>query len=241
MSRLLAFDTSTETLAVALRAGGVDRRHLGPGGVTASALFLPAIKRLLDDAGIAFAALDAIAFGRGPGAFTGLRTSCAVAQGLGLGLGLPLLALDSLLVVAEDARLQAAPAAAEFEVGVAMDARMSEAYAGRYRWRGGRWQVVTAPALYTLEALTMTWAEPPPWLAGSALNAFGDRLGLPASLPRIADERDRAAALIALAQQGFDAGEAVDAADALPLYLRDKVALTTLEREAAREMSAARQ
>jgi len=231
---LLAFDTSTETLAVALRAGGADHLRLLPGGAAASASLLPAVHGLLGHAAIDWDALDAIAFGRGPGAFTGLRTSCAVAQGLGFGLGRPLLPIDSLLVVAEDARRQAAPDAPEFEVGVAMDARINEAYAGRYRWHGGAWQVLGVPALYTLPALAAAWAEPPRWLAGSALTAFGDRLGLPAALPRVAAERDRPGALLALAGQAFAAGLGVDAALALPLYLRDKVALTTAEREAAK-------
>ena len=233
MSRcLLAFDTSTERMTVALRVQGVDHLHDAPGGAAASAALLPAIHRLLDTAGTTLGALDAIAFGRGPGAFTGLRTSCAVAQGLGFGLGRPLLSIDSLLLAAEDARRQAAPRAAEFEVGVAMDARMDEAYAGRYRWRGGRWQVLEAPALYTLPALAAAWADAPPWLAGSALAAFGDRLPLAPAVPRLPRERDRAAALLALAQQAFDDGATLDAAQALPTYLRDKVALTTREREA---------
>jgi len=231
---LLAFDTSTELLAVALHAQGRERTLQMPGGAAASGALLPAIHRLLDDAGIGLGALDAIAFGRGPGAFTGLRTSCAVAQGLALGLGRPVLPIDSLLVVAEDARRQAAPQAGAFDVGVAMDARMNEAYAARYRWDAGRWQVVSPPALYTLPALAAAWTEAPRWLAGSAFAAFGERLALAPELPRLGVERDRAAALIALARAAHAAGEAVDAALALPLYLRDKVALTTREREALR-------
>jgi len=235
---LLAFDTSTEWVALALRARGSDRTRLVPGGAQASATLLPAVRALLDDAGIGFAALDAIAFGRGPGAFTGLRTSCAVAQGLGFGLGRPLLPLDSLLVVAEDARRQVAAGVGTFEVGVAMDARMSEVYAGRYRWRDGRWQVLQAPALYTLPAIAAAWAEAPPWVAGSALAAFGDRLALPAGLRHVEAEHDRASALLALAKRAWEAGDPIDAAAALPLYLRDKVALTTSEREAVREAKA---
>lgn len=232
-ANLLAFDTSTETLAVTLRSQGRQRHLSAPGGAAASATLLPAIGTLLGEAGIGFADLDAIGFGRGPGAFTGLRTSCAVAQGLGLGLGLRLLPLDSLLVVAEDARRQA-DAADGFEIGVVMDARIDEVYAGRYRWIDGRWQVLVAPALYTLQALPLAWPVAPEVVAGSALAAFGARLGLAGAATRIASERDRAAALAALALRAFEAGESVDAAQALPLYLRDKVALTTAEREAAR-------
>lgn len=230
--KLLAFDTSTERLAVGLVAGGVARTRNEAGGALASTALLPAVQALMAEAGLRFADLDAIAFGGGPGAFTGLRTACSVAQGLGLGAGRPLLALDSLLVVAEDACPDAPDGT---EVGVAMDARMDEVYAGRYRRQGGRWQVRAAPALYTLPALAAAWADmPPPLVAGSALAAFGARLALPAAAGRKAQEGDRAAALLRLAAQAFAAGEAVDAAAALPLYLRDKVALTTEERAAAR-------
>ncbi len=230
---LLAFDTSTEALAVGLLAAGRLHKRLGAGGAQASAALLPAVRALLAEAGLRLADLDAIAFGRGPGAFTGLRTSCSVAQGLGLGCGLPLLPLDSLLVVAEDARTTLA-ADEGFEIGIAMDARMDEVYAGRYRRQGGRWQVLAAPALYTLPALAVAWQDAPPVAAGSALAAFGDRLPLAAATRRVAQETDRAGALLRLAAEAFAAGEAVDAAAALPLYLRDKVALTTEERAAAR-------
>lgn len=231
-ARLLAFDTSTEAMAVAVRGPGGDVGRLLPGGASASAGLLPAIHALLAEAGLELADIDAIAFGQGPGAFTGLRTSCAVAQGLGFGLGRPLLALDSLLLVAEDARLQVAAEAGSFEVGVAMDARMDEVYAGRYRWEGRQWLGVMPPALCTLPALAAAWNPAPDWVAGSALAAFGARLGLPADQRSVAQERDRPAALLRLAQAMFEAGRGIAAADALPLYLRDKVALTTGEREA---------
>jgi tRNA threonylcarbamoyladenosine biosynthesis protein TsaB len=231
-ARLLAFDTSTESMAVAVRGSGGDYGTLLPGGARASAGLLPAIYDLLAQAGLQLSDIDAIAFGQGPGAFTGLRTSCAVAQGLGFGLDRPLLALDSLLLVAEDARLQVASEAASFEVGVAMDARMDEVYACRYRWERQCWHRLNQPALYTLPALARAWNPAPDWVAGSALNAFGTRLDLPADQLGVAHELDRPAALLRLAQAMFDAGLAIAAADALPLYLRDKVALTTRERDA---------
>ncbi len=230
---LLAFDTSTEVFAIGLLARGQVFTRCGAGGANASAALLPAVRSLLDEAGLHFTELDAIGFGRGPGAFTGLRTSCSVAQGLGLGSGRPLLPLDSLLVVAEGAR-EALSAAEGFEIGIAMDARMDEVYAGRYRWRNGLWQVLEAPALYTLPALAAAWAAAPPAVAGSALAAFGERLPLPPTTLRLPQEIDRPGALLRLAAQAFAAGQAVDAAAALPLYLRDKVALTTEERAAAR-------
>ncbi|MBK6789559.1 MAG: tRNA (adenosine(37)-N6)-threonylcarbamoyltransferase complex dimerization subunit type 1 TsaB [Rubrivivax sp.] len=238
---LLAFDTSTEHLALALQGrDGAGFTRLAAGGAAASAALLPQVHGLLAQARLTLADLDAVAFGRGPGAFTGLRTACAVAQGLGLGLARPLLPIDSLLIVAEDARAKAAPDAAAFEVGVAMDARMDEVYAARYRWQGGHWQVLQAPALCSLPALAEAWAGAEGQaVAGSALAAFGPRLGLPDGGLRIEAERDRAGALLRLAVQAARAGQGVDAAEALPLYLRDKVALTSAEREAVRSAATA--
>lgn len=237
---VLAFDTSTERLAAALHAPGGPYLVDAAGGAVASATLLPHLHSLLARAGCVLADVDAIAFGRGPGAFTGLRTACAVAQGLGFGLARPLLPIDSLLVVAEEARLQLAPRPGATDFGVAMDARMDEAYAGAYRWQDGRWQILQAPALYTLPALAEAWAGGGVLtLAGSALAAFGDRLALPAAWPRVSAEQGRAAALLRLAVAAVRAGEGIDAAAALPLYLRDKVALTTREREAARAAAAA--
>src|SRR5262245_47658224 len=117
---------------------------------------------MLDEAGCTLRQLDAIAFGRGPGAFTGLRAACAVAPGLAFGAGKPVLSLDSLMLVAQDA-----PCA---QCWVAMDARMDEIYAAHYRFDGARWHTLSAPALYTLEALNAQWrAAPPAAVAGSAL------------------------------------------------------------------------
>ncbi|RZL04754.1 MAG: tRNA (adenosine(37)-N6)-threonylcarbamoyltransferase complex dimerization subunit type 1 TsaB, partial [Rubrivivax sp.] len=101
---LLAFDTSTSELSVAVTARGQVWEHTGPGGAQASSTLIPTVQALLRDAGVTLAELDAIAFGRGPGSFTGLRTACAVAQGLGFGADVPLLPVDTLLAVAEDAR-----------------------------------------------------------------------------------------------------------------------------------------
>ena len=100
---LLALDTATEHLHIALVAGAADgavRTRALPGGAQASAGLLPALQALLDDAGLRWADVDAIAFGSGPGAFTGLRTACSVTQGLALGLGCPVIALDTLMAVA---------------------------------------------------------------------------------------------------------------------------------------------
>lgn len=236
--RLLAFDTATEQLALALHADG-RRWHLSAaGGAAASATLLPQVQGMLTEAGLAMADLQAIAFGCGPGAFTGLRTACAVAQGLAFGLGLPVLAIDSLLIVAEDARLQVTPGADRFDIGVAMDARMGEAYAAAYRWQSGAWTTLRAPALLTPAALRVSWAALDlQAVAGSAWAALAATLPAPEQALLLPRENDRAAALLRLALAAAAAGTGRDAAQALPLYLRDKVALTTAEREAARAVA----
>ena len=225
---LLAFDTSTEVMSLALvRGDALLAAREAQGGAQSSARLIPELLQMLDGAGCGLKQLDAIAFGRGPGAFTGLRTACSVAQGLAFGAGKPVLPLDSLMLVAQDAQCA--------QCWVAMDARMDEVYAGSYALEGTRWRVLSEPALYTLEALNARWqAEPPAAVAGSALNAFGERLALGDAVQRVPQARLRAQALAELARQAWAAGEAIDASQALPLYLRDKVALTTAEREAAR-------
>ncbi len=168
---LLAFDTSTELLSVALWHQGQSCTHAGAGGAQASATLIPAAQALLAAAGIGFAQLGAIVFGRGPGSFTGLRTACAVAQGLAYGAtpaGLPVLPVDTLLAVAEDARHRHG---AE-RVVAALDARMDEVYACacRYDAQRARWHMDGALAVLAPEAVRVPagWA-----LAGNARAAYG--------------------------------------------------------------------
>jgi tRNA threonylcarbamoyladenosine biosynthesis protein TsaB len=229
MATLLAFDTSTESMALALQSPSGVSVWNGEGGARASATLLPQVCALLSEHALGVAGLDAIAFGAGPGAFTGLRTACAVAQGLAFGADRPVLPIDSLLIVAEDARSQQG-ADTTLEVGVAMDARMGELYAARYRWSGGRWQVVCAPMLCDPDALAGEWrGHMPAIVAGTGLPLLPASVR-DAAMATFAQTADRARALLSLAQQRHEDGAAVDAALALPLYLRDKVALTTRER-----------
>jgi tRNA threonylcarbamoyladenosine biosynthesis protein TsaB len=237
---LLALDTAIEQMSVAVIVGERDFCVQEAGGARASQRLLPLVFELLQSAGLQAAQLDAVAFGRGPGAFTGLRTATSVAQGLALGIGCPVLPLDSLMIVAEDARERHGAS----ELWVVMDARMDEVYAGAYRCEHERWQVKHKPALFTLPTLHALWqADAPQAVAGSALAAFGERLlcGGSQRIDEASTDRanvepraGRASALARLARAAWLHEEAIDAAQALPLYLRDKVALTTAERVAAR-------
>lgn len=223
---LLAFDTSTETLSIAVRAGAAGPlfEHAGPGGAQASAALIPAIQDLLARAGLRLAQLDAIAFGRGPGSFTGLRTATAVAQGLGFGSGVPVLPIDTLLAVAEEAHGRCGAQ----RVVALLDARMDEVYAAAYERGDGGWTQRRAPALLRPEAVE----APAGWtLAGNAVELHAARL--PAGMPRCA-VLPTARALLRLAPAALADGTVHEAARALPLYVRDKVAQTTEERAADR-------
>jgi tRNA threonylcarbamoyladenosine biosynthesis protein TsaB len=224
--KLLAFDTSTETLSIALCAGtgAPVLEYSGSGGAHASATLIPAIEALLQQAGLGLADLDAIVFGRGPGSFTGLRTAAAVAQGLGFGAGLPVLPVDTLLAVAEEAHAQCGAA----RIVALLDARMGEVYFAAYEREGVRWRTVQSPALGRPEDVPV----PAGWtLAGNAHALHPGRL--PDHAPQVA-ALPTARALLRLAP-GLLAESATHlAADALPLYIRDKVAQTTEERAADR-------
>lgn len=225
---LLAFDTSTDTLSIAVQRGDAVWQHTGAGGAQASAALIPAIQRLLAEAGLGFDTLDAIVFGRGPGSFTGLRTACAVAQGLAFGArngqGTPVLPVDTLLAVAEEARHQHGCT----QVLATLDARMDEVYSARYQWHDGIWQGDDDFGLCAPEAVQVPagWA-----VAGNAHAVYGPRLA-PGALHRHA--LPTATALLRLAPGLIAAGLAVPAAEALPRYVRDKVAKTTAERAAER-------
>lgn len=240
---LLALDTSTEYCSVALLcAPGADTgaaapeprvwtRHEATGAVSSTRL-LPAVGELLEEAGLVLADCDAIAFGAGPGSFTGLRTATGVAQGLAFGLCVPVVPVGTLLVCAESARMHD-PAATR--VLAALDARMDEIYWADYAWDAlaGDWQTLRDASLDAPDGLVAP--DEPFTLAGNAAAAFGERLGV-ASRARIVD-RDalpHALPLAFAALRAFRAGRMVPADQAAPEYVRDKVAQTTAERLAAR-------
>lgn len=234
---LLAFDTSTDTLSIAVQRGDAVWQHTGAGGAQASAALIPAIQRLLAEAGLGFDTLDAIVFGRGPGSFTGLRTACAVAQGLAFGArsgqGTPVVPVDTLLAVAEEARQQHGCT----QVLAVLDARMNEVYSAHCTWQEAtrQWSTDADFGLCAPEALTLTDAAL--WtVAGNAQAAYGERL-LPQA--RHVPALPTATALLRLAPALLAAGAAVPASEALPRYIRDKVAQTTAEREALRAQAAA--
>ena len=249
LRRVLALDTSTERLSVALGepgTGGALWVHEGVGGAQASATLLPVIQSLLQQAGWRLAELDAIAFGCGPGSFTGLRTAAAVVQGLAVAArpgGLPVLPFNTLLLVAEEARWQLAGRAQPLPARITalLDARMDEMYVAHVGLADDAPPVLSgAPWLSAPEALQLAdgWPESgsgeAPLLAGNALAVYGERLGAAwQACPQVL-AWPTATAMLRLAPTAWAAGAAVSAAAAQPLYVRDKVAQTTEERERAK-------
>lgn len=239
---LLALETSTEFCSVALLISdasapmgtGTERlwvRHEQTGAVSSTRV-LPAVRELLDEAGLALSQCDAVAFGAGPGSFTGLRTATGVAQGLAFGLDLPVVPVSTLLICAESARLRDPSITRVLAV---LDARMDEVYWADYAWdaESGDWQTLAPPSLGSPE--TLVAPDVPFALAGNAAEAFGARLAV-AERAAVVDREalPHAQPLALAALRAYRAGRTVAADHAAPEYVRDKVAQTTAERLAER-------
>lgn len=217
--KILAFDTSTDACTVAVKLDGRVCEHFELGRRHAERL-LVLIDKVLAEAGVALGDLDAIAFGRGPGSFTGLRISAGVAQGLAFGADLPVVPVSSLAALAQSVD---AP-----KVLAAFDARMQQVYWGAYV-RGARGLVelqgeerVVAPSAVPLPA-SGGWVG-----AGSGWDQYTEALSarLDERLDRwYPDCYPRARGVAELGAADFEAGKAVPAEQALPVYMRDDVAV----------------
>jgi tRNA threonylcarbamoyladenosine biosynthesis protein TsaB len=222
MPNILAIETSSELASVALLHHGQLISHEAAGVQTHSQTVLPMVQALLAQAGMSLSDCDAIAFGAGPGSFTGVRTACGVAQGLAFGADLPVVPVVTLLAMAAACR-DACNAA---DVLVVLDARMDEVYWAQYRYEDG-WQDVSAPSLSAPAAVKMTGN---PVVCGNGLTAYTSAFAdWKRTLPEIAPH---ASQIARLAETEFIAGRTVKAHEAQPIYLRNKVALTTAERMA---------
>ena len=219
--RLLALDTSTEACSVALWLDGDLRLRFQMTERSHAELVLPMVESLLAEAGLRLADLDGLAFGRGPGAFTGLRIASGVIQGLALGAGLPVVPVSSLAAVAEQV-----PAAAGETILVCNDARMGEVYWGTYRREpDGTMAAVIEEAVSVPDRVDADTSLPR-HAAGNALARYPVLAGrLESACLRLHQGLyPRADAVARLAVPGFAAGRAVPAEQALPTYVRDDVA-----------------
>jgi tRNA threonylcarbamoyladenosine biosynthesis protein TsaB len=194
---------------------------------------IPAVLALLAQADMTLAELRAIVFGRGPGSFTGLRTACAVAQGLafgaGQGRGIAVLPVDSLMALAEQARFEHAPDSSRLRVDALLDARMDEMYSQSFEFSEGLCQPINACRLVRPESLLLNAGCD--LVAGNVFEVYAGRLPSSLTQQRCVSALPTATALLRLAPALALAGCCVPADQALPQYIRDKVALTTAERE----------
>lgn len=224
--RILAIDCSTDWLSVAIGDGSSCVQRSEAAGQAHSRRALPLVDALLAEADIKLADLDGIAFGAGPGSFTGVRIACGVAQGLALGASLPVVPIATLEAMAE----QAWRSHGEQRVLACLDARMQEVYVAAYEREAASWREAAAPAVRKPDDVE---APPGAWFGAgegfAAYPALAQRLALRSVDPTILP---RASAIAALALPRLAAGLGVDAAHALPLYVRHRVALTTAERAA---------
>ena len=218
--KLLAIETATEACSAALRVNGdvlcryrlAPREHAG--------LILSMVDELLAEAGLRLGELDALAFGRGPGAFTGVRIAAGVIQGLAYGADLPVVPISSLAALAQSA------ANGHSHILAAIDARMGEVYWGTYGVEGGLVALLGAESVSKPEAVTPA-TDQTLYGVGTGWRTYKDVLGKRLG-PRLAgcdgDRYPDARHILPLAAREFESGRTVPAAQALPVYLRNQVA-----------------
>jgi tRNA threonylcarbamoyladenosine biosynthesis protein TsaB len=221
---ILALETSGDYCSVALwRDGAIDEREI-LAGQRQSGLLIDMVHELLDDCGVTLQQMDGLAYGAGPGSFTGLRVACGVVQGLAMGIDKPVVGIGTLMALAQGAGTA--------RVVCCIDARMNEVYHAAYERRDERWQVVHEPGVYAPHDV--------PSLPDADWRATGNGFGVyrEALLARYAGQlagvddtpHPRARDVAVLSAPVFAAGGGLPAECAAPVYVRDKVALKTSER-----------
>jgi len=222
--KILALETSTEYCSIALWQDGEVTSTSVNVGQKHSEVIIEMLDGLMSASGTLLGQLDGIAFGAGPGSFTGVRIACGVAQGLALGTDLPVVGISTLLALAENS--------GKNKVITALDARMAEVYFAAYEKNNGQWLTVSEPCLCLPTNAIAVKGDG--WFgAGSGFAAHGDVLQ--ACYMGQLEEVDatcvpQARAIAVLAAPIFFAGKGQDAAQAMPIYLRDKVAFKSSER-----------
>lgn len=226
MSCILALESSTEQCSVAIWLNG-DLQVREVSGERHSESLLPLVGDLMQEAGLSLAQLDAVAYGQGPGAFTGVRLACSVAQGLALGLGIPTLPVSSLMALAAGSNAG--------QVLAVLDARMGQVYLGAYRKFEKDWVTLVEPCLCdpaappALPDTGISWQ-----LTGSGAERHADVLAnawkwvSPVVLPGMYPHASQVASIGA---NLLERGQGFPPERAAPVYLRDKVALTIEERQ----------
>lgn len=226
MTIILAIETSSELASAALLCGNDVLGRDSSGAQTHSQTLLPMVQSLLAQAGISLAQCDAIAYGAGPGSFTGVRTACGIAQGLAFGAGLPVVPIVTLLAMAEACRA----ATGASDVLAVMDARMGEVYWAQYRYADG-WHPVIEPTLSAPSGVLPDTGTVGLAACGNGFFAYPSEFEtMDYAKHAYVELMPHATHIAALARAAFAAGQVVAASDAEPIYLRNKIALTTAER-----------
>ena len=219
MTTLLALDTATEACSVALLHDGKVSSHYEVVPSLHAQKLLPMIQQLLADAGVTLQQLDAIAFGRGPGAFTGVRIAIGVVQGLAFALQRPVLPVSNLAVLAQRALREQGVQ----QVAAAIDARMDEVYWGCYQNVDGEMRLQGTEAVLPPEQVALPLGASGDWFGAGTGWGYADRLAVKVNA-QDASLLPHAQDLLSLATFAWQRGEAIAADLAQPVYLRDKVA-----------------
>lgn len=228
--KLLALDTSTEQLSLAVSVNGETFVDEAVVGNASSTHVLPKIQALLTAANVTMADLDGIAYGAGPGSFTGVRIATGVTQGLALAHNLPVVGVCTLLSLAQ--------ASDTDKVIVCTDARMGEVYHAVYQQSVEGWKAEVSPGVYPPEKVPPVEGEH--WIGvGSGWNVYGDILKevYGQQIAQVFGEAMPSAnAILSLALPSFEKGEGQPASEAIPLYVRNRVALTAAQRAAGERL-----
>jgi len=226
MPTILAIETSSELASVALLFNDQLVAREAAGVQTHSQTVLPMVQALFAVMGISLAQCDAIAFGCGPGSFTGVRTACGIAQGLAFALDKPVLPINTLQAMAQACR----HAHGACDVLTLLDARMGEVYWAQYRWLQScnEWQAVIEPTLSLPSEVIVTGQV---MACGNGLRAYASAFEIQALVQNgQAAITPHATCVAQLGQVAFRQGRSIKPEDASPLYLRNQIALTTQER-----------
>ncbi|MDB5934068.1 MAG: tRNA ((37)-N6)-threonylcarbamoyltransferase complex dimerization subunit type 1 TsaB [Massilia sp.] len=235
MPIILAIETSSELASCALLSGDTLLARSSSGVRTHSQSILPMVQELLAEAGVSLRDCDAIAFGSGPGSFTGVRTACGIAQGLAFGAGLPVVPIVTLPAMAQACR----ELTGATEVLAVLDARMGEVYWAQYRYADG-WQTVSPPALCAPGDVAPIVTATPLAACGNGFSAYAEAFaGRDFAAGALTEVMPHASQVAQLARIELAAGRSVAPADAQPLYLRNKIAFTSAERQVINAAKAA--
>jgi len=226
--QILALDTSTEYLSLALSLDGRVLARDIHAGQSHSQQILPLLRELLDEAGVELSDLDGIAFGAGPGSFTGLRIGCGVAQGLAFAANLSVIAVSTLMALAQNTAVE--------RVVACLDARMGEVYHAAYIKQGAEWEEVSAPGLYKPDAVPALAGDG--WVGvGTGWVVYAEQLSIcygeqlsEVLLEAFKYDHPKATSIAQIALPMFAAGLGKPPAEAAPVYIRNKVAMKMSER-----------